>query len=105
MHIMYPSGIDRAKKATSIRLPPMEQPKPTGNQKQDAAMYMKISENRKMFGHTSKPGEILGIKRTNKLKRQLLARQRRQQSEADEMRQGLSSGGSERSAASAEDSS
>lgn len=74
---MYPRGIDHAKKATSIRLPPMELPKLSGQMAADTAIYVKIAENKKLFGGVTSPGEILGIKRTNKLRKRQQTREHR----------------------------
>jgi len=72
MHLMYPDGIDKAQKASSVRLPPMELPK-SGV---DAAMYHKIAENNKLYGNCKSPGEVLGIKRTNRLQKIRRAKER-----------------------------
>ena len=101
---MYPTGIDHAKKASSIRLPPMELPKSAAGKTKtnaDASLYMKIAENKKLFGNATKPGEILGIKRTNRLRRRQQDLERRKRLDGE--RQGLGSSGSGAGGSSDED--
>ena len=64
MHINYPDGIDLARGVTSTVV---ETIKPGKHGMSEAAAYLKIVEQNKLFGGVTSPGEILGIKRVHKL--------------------------------------
>ena len=84
MHNMYSKGLDQAKRTTSTKLPPMELPK-SGV---DVATYRRIAENNKLFGQCKSAGEVLGVRRAEKLRKQREARLKQQRLEAGNEEEG-----------------
>ena len=83
MQTLYPTGIDHAKKASSVRLPAMELPKTSSGQVlgTDTAAFVKVMENKKLYANATTPGEILGVKRVDRLQKRQKALERRRRLE------------------------